>query len=90
MLPRDRAEDRGRAGRSVGKARKEGKVSMKETVLTPMKAIRLKCLDCCCGNVVEVRECACNHCSLYPYRFGRRPEEQKSLSGAWACGDGIL
>lgn len=26
-------------------------------VLTPMKAIRAKCLDCCCGSSVEVKLC---------------------------------
>ena len=25
--------------------------------LTPMRAIRKKCLDCCVGQIVEVREC---------------------------------
>ena len=42
--------------------------------LTPMKAIRAKCLDCCCGSAVEVRKCTIKACSLWPYRFGRRPE----------------
>lgn len=39
----------------------------------PLKAIRLKCLDCMCGNPVEVRLCPCDDCSLYPYRFGHNP-----------------
>lgn len=25
--------------------------------MTPMKAIRAKCLDCCCGQAKEVRLC---------------------------------
>ena len=35
-----------------------------------MKAIRAKCLDCCCGQSKEVRLCAADGCSLHPYRSG--------------------
>lgn len=42
-------------------------------VLTPIKAIRAKCLDCCCGSRKEVASCRCDDCSLWAYRFGRRP-----------------
>ena len=44
--------------------------------LTPVKAIRAKCLDCCCGQIVEVRECTIKSCSLYPYRMGKRPKKE--------------
>ncbi|MBU2576515.1 MAG: hypothetical protein KKF50_02235 [Nanoarchaeota archaeon] len=40
---------------------------------TPIKSIRLKCLDCCCGSSYEVSKCLCVECSLYAYRFGKRP-----------------
>jgi len=40
---------------------------------TPMKAIRLKCLDCCCGSSREVKFCPLDNCPLFPYRFGHRP-----------------
>ena len=42
--------------------------------LTPIKAIRAKCVDCCCGNVAEVRRCPATSCTLYPYRMGKRPK----------------
>jgi len=42
--------------------------------LTPCKAIRAHCLDCCLGHANEVRECPAEHCALWPWRFGRRPE----------------
>lgn len=52
--------------------------------LTPIKAIRAKCLDCCCGSAHEVKLCPIEDCSLYPYRLGKNPylkreftEEQK-------------
>lgn len=47
--------------------------------LTPMQAIRAKCLDCCCYQPKEVRLCGCSHCALHPYRLGKRPETVKSL-----------
>ena len=43
-------------------------------ILTPLKAIRAKCLDCCCGNKKEVRECTLEKCTLHPYRMGKRPK----------------
>ena len=42
-------------------------------MLTPIKAIRAKCLDCCCGQRNEVVVCPCADCPLYPYRFGKNP-----------------
>ena len=44
-------------------------------ILTPIKAIRSKCLSCCCGQVKEVRECAVKTCALWPYRLGKRPKK---------------
>lgn len=44
-----------------------------------MKAIRAKCLDCCCGSAKEVKLCVCTKCSLYPYRMGKRPKEDISI-----------
>lgn len=43
-------------------------------MLTPIKAIRAKCLDCCCGQANEVRLCPCEDCPLYPYRLGKNPK----------------
>lgn len=41
--------------------------------ITPLKAIRLKCLDCMCGAKHEVKLCSSDDCSLFPYRFGKNP-----------------
>lgn len=38
------------------------------------KAIKNKCLDCCCGTRTEVRDCEIYHCPLFPYRFGMKPD----------------
>ena len=47
-------------------------------VMTPMKAIRAKCLDCCSGSIKAVKFCTCDGvhsaaCPLWALRFGRRP-----------------
>ena len=41
--------------------------------LTPIKAIRAKCLDCCCWQSNEVKLCTVTDCALYPYRLGHNP-----------------
>ena len=41
--------------------------------ITPLKAIRRKCLDCCCENGQEVRQCAVTQCPLHLFRFGKNP-----------------
>lgn len=39
----------------------------------PVKAIRAKCLDCCCDSATEVKECQIESCPLHPFRFGKNP-----------------
>lgn len=46
---------------------------MKE--ITPMKAIRLKCLDCSCGSNEEVKNCFAKKCPLYQFRFDYKLDE---------------
>lgn len=46
---------------------------MKE--ITPMKAIRQKCLDCSCGSNEEVKNCFAKKCPLYQFRFGYKLDE---------------
>ena len=45
-------------------------------LLTPIKSIRKKCLECCCDQRKEVRECLINWCAIWPYRLGKRPDEE--------------
>jgi len=52
---------------------------------TPMKSIRLKCLDCCCGQTVEVRECPSDDCPLHPYRMGHNPETVEKMKAKRAA-----
>ena len=41
--------------------------------LTPLKAIRSKCLDCSSGRPSLVRNCEITDCPLFNYRFGHNP-----------------
>jgi hypothetical protein len=41
--------------------------------MSPMQAIRRKCLDCSGGQIVEVKLCEAVTCSLWPFRAGRHP-----------------
>lgn len=43
----------------------------------PVKAIRLKCLDCSGGSSPEVEKCNIKHCALWPFRFGKNPFRTK-------------
>ena len=48
--------------------------------LTPIKAIRAKCIDCCCGQRQEVRLCTVAGCPLHEYRMGKRPKNHEEAS----------
>ena len=58
-------------GGDIGRA--SGAVCPATSRRNPVKAIRLKCLDCSGGSASEVDKCALPHCALYPFRFGRNP-----------------
>ena len=48
--------------------------------MTPLKAIRAKCMDCCCGQATEVRLCQIDDCPLYEFRMGHNPN-RKGIGG---------
>jgi hypothetical protein len=45
----------------------------------PLKAIRARCLDCCCGNAAEVRKCTAVACPSWPFRLGVNPFREKRV-----------
>ena len=47
---------------------------------SPLKAIRAKCLDCCCGSAYEVKNCVIHDCELYPFRLGNNPFRTRSMT----------
>lgn len=46
---------------------------MEEKHITPIKAIRQKCLDCSNGSAKEVKQCPASGCPLQPFRLGKNP-----------------
>lgn len=50
---------------------------MDKVETNPVKVLRLKCLDCCCGSAKEVALCPAEDCPLWPWRFGRNPYRKK-------------
>ena len=49
-------------------------------MLSPLKAIRAKCLDCTAEQPQEVRLCPSENCPLWPYRMGHNPN-RKGIGG---------
>jgi len=62
----------------------------KNGYVTPMAAIRNKCLDCCCWNSTEVALCTATQCPIFPYRFGRNPQTTDFQATTGANTDGGL
>lgn len=43
---------------------------MEKQKMSRAKAVREKCLDCCCWDSAEVRRCTSVNCPLHPFRMG--------------------
>ena len=53
----------------------------KEVITSPLKAIRAKCLDCCCGSWKEVEDCTCEEtCPIWHFRYGKNPYIKRTLT----------
>src|SRR6476469_10033616 len=52
-------------------------LSLKFRAQNPLKAIRERCFDCCCGNAAEVRKCVAIDCPSWPFRMGTNPFRKK-------------
>ena len=50
-----------------------------DDITSPMKAIRAKCLDCCCDQREEVKLCPATTCPLYPFRLGKNPNRKARI-----------
>lgn len=48
-----------------------------EKYVPPLRAIRLRCLDCSGDSYTEVELCPVTNCSLWHYRFGKNPFRKK-------------
>lgn len=45
-----------------------------------LKVIRSKCMDCCVQQPSEVRLCAAKTCPLWPYRMGKDPFRNRTMT----------
>jgi len=50
--------------------------------MSPIEAIRRKCLDCSCYQRSEVALCQAMSCPLWPFRAGKHPLHEKTPAGA--------
>ena len=48
-------------------------VALGHSPMSPLKALRLRCIDCCAGSSLEVRLCTAVSCPSWPFRLGRNP-----------------
>ena len=48
--------------------------------MTPIKAIRAKCMNCVCDQANEIKLCPITDCPLYPFRFGKNPNKKANLT----------
>lgn len=53
--------------------------------VSPIKALRLRCLECCAGQRDEVKLCECTKCPSWPYRFGKKTDGMKEYRPVKAC-----
>jgi hypothetical protein len=52
------------------------KNGIEEKSLTPIKAIRAKCMECSNWQYSEVARCEIMDCALWMYRFGKNPDRK--------------
>jgi hypothetical protein len=69
-LERRDGYDVGRDPRSMSAAELE---DLGHSRVSPLRALRMKCLDCCNGSAQEVRLCTDVDCPNWPFRMSRNP-----------------
>jgi hypothetical protein len=52
------------------------KDGIKSKTLTPMTAIRSKCMQCSNWQYGDITQCPITDCALWPYRFGKNPDRR--------------
>ena len=76
QMPRSGAvyDDRGYLeGRDPRTMSSDELVAMGHAPMSPLRAIRTHCLDCCAGSSQEVAKCMAERCPSWPYRMGTNP-----------------
>jgi hypothetical protein len=70
----DRGYLEGRDPRIMSRAELE---EMGHTPMSPLRAIRAHCLDCCAGSAQEVAKCMQLRCPSWPFRMGINPYREQ-------------
>ena len=61
---------------------------MEQMKITPLRAIRAKCMECTLDSYKEIRECTMSKCPLHQYRMGHRPKKEgDGQNGVQATGE---
>ena len=60
-------------GRDPHQMTTEELIAVGHSAMSPLKALRLRCIDCCAGSSLEVRLCTAVSCPSWPFRLGRNP-----------------
>jgi hypothetical protein len=72
-------------GRDPRRISREELVAAGHKPISPLKALRLRCIDCCADQPSEVRLCTAVTCPSWPFRMGsnpwRSPSEGRRESG---------
>jgi len=80
-LPDEAGKEIGPEGEPVGrdprKMRPDELRALGHRPMSPIRALRLRCLDCCGGSAKEVRWCVAADCPAWPFRMGVSPYRAK-------------
>jgi hypothetical protein len=60
-------------GRDPNQMTEEELVALGHSAMSPLKALRLRCIDCYGGSLKSVRGCTSTDCPSWPFRMGRNP-----------------
>ena len=64
-------------GRDPRKMTPADLIALRHVAMSPLKALRLRCIDCCGGSASEVRMCVAVDCPAWPYRMATNPWRSK-------------
>ncbi len=60
-------------GRDPRRMSREELIAAGHNPISPLKALRLRCIDCCADQPSEVRLCTAVTCPSWPFRMGANP-----------------
>ena len=60
-------------GRDPNQMTAEELVALGHSAMSPLKALRLRCIDCYGGSLKSVRGCTSTDCPSWPFRMGQNP-----------------